>query len=38
MRTHASSISNEAELDEYLTKTRSDLKQLLDEGKTIILR
>lgn len=38
MRTHASSISNEAELDEYLAKTRSDLKQLLDEGKTIILR
>ena len=38
MRKHASSISSEAELDEYLTKTREDLKKLLDEGKTIILR
>ena len=38
MRKHASSISSEAELDEYLNKTREDLKKLLDEGKTIILR
>lgn len=38
MRKHASSISSESELDEYLTKTREDLKKLLDEGKTIILR
>ena len=38
MRKHASSISNEAELDDYLSKTRADLKNLLDEGKTIILR
>jgi len=38
MRKHASSISSEGELDEYLNKTREDLKKLLDEGKTIILR
>lgn len=37
MRKHASSISNEAELDEYLNKTREDLKKLIDEGKIIIL-